>query len=123
MDNQTTPTQATPAAVSAPAAPSAAPSVPAAVNSAAPATSEAPAVHHEGHEGVTYDPKMPEPQMVNGVKVFPTSYIPAKAVLHTPKKMLVEMQEWHIEGIHIAIFFAITIGLFLGVWKRPNFRR
>ena len=85
------------------------------------ATQQSP-VTETHHEVVTYNPKIPEPQIINGIKVFPTAYIPAKAQLHPPKKMLAEMQEWHIEGIHIVIFFVLTIGLFIGMWKRPNLR-
>ncbi len=74
-----------------------------------------------GHES-TYNPKTPGPQIINGIKVFPTSYIPAKAEIHYPKKMLVEMQDWHIEAVHIVVFFLVLIGLFIGPWKRPNQR-
>lgn len=74
------------------------------------------------HEATTYNPKMPEPQVINGVKVYPTSYIPAKAELHFPKPMLVEMKEWHIEAVHIAVFFLVLIFLFISPWKRPNKR-
>ncbi len=109
MDNATT-TTITPAVV------------PSTATSTAPSEVHAAAPAGANHEEVTYNPKTPEPQIINGVKVFPTSYIPAKAVLHLPKKMLVEMQDWHIEGIHIVIFFALTIGLFIGMWKRPNLR-
>ncbi|MGZ3788754.1 MAG: hypothetical protein ACXVLQ_09540 [Bacteriovorax sp.] len=98
MDNQTTPNQATPAQV--------------APVQAAPA--------HAAEAVPTQT--APAPEMVNGVKVFPTSYIPAKAELHTPKKALVEMEHWHIEGIHIVIFFLVTFCLFIGMWKRPNLR-
>jgi hypothetical protein len=62
------------------------------------------------------------PQIVNGVKVYPPSFIPTKAVLHTPKKALVTMDILHIEVIHIVVFFVITIFLFIGMWKRPNLR-
>lgn len=86
----------------------------------APATKEAPAVT-DSH-GVTYNPKMPEPQIINGVKVYPTSYIPAKAELHYPKKMLAEMSLWHIEAVHIVVFFLVLFFLFIGPWKRPNQR-
>lgn len=99
MDNQTTPTQTAPV--------------------------QAPAVNEHAvpsHEAATYNPQTPAPQMINGVKVFPTSYIPAKAELHTPKKMMAELQDWHIEGIHIVIFFILIIVLFIGMWKRPNLR-
>lgn len=63
-----------------------------------------------------------EPQVIDGVKVYPTSFIPVKATLHTPKKALVEMHILHIEGIHIAFFIGLTIFLFIGMWKRPNLR-
>lgn len=64
----------------------------------------------------------PEPEMHNAIKVYPPSYIPAKAVLHYPKKSLIIMELEHIEGMHIAIFIGITIFLFIGMWKRPNLR-
>jgi len=86
----------------------------------APATKEAPAVSNE--HGGTWNPKQPEPQIINGVKVYPTSFIPAKAELHYPKKMLVEMSHWHIEAVHIVVFFIVLIALFIGPWKRPNQR-
>lgn len=66
--------------------------------------------------------KANEPQIVNGVKIYPTSYIPVKSKLDTPKKSLIEMKLMHIEGIHIAMFFGITIFLFISMWKRPNLR-
>jgi hypothetical protein len=45
-----------------------------------------------------------------------------KAHLQTPRIKMTEMQEWHIEAIHVVIFFALTIVLFIGMWKRPNLR-
>ncbi len=65
---------------------------------------------------------VPEAQMLNGVKVYPTSYIPVKAELHAPRPKLVEMEIHHIEAVHIAIFFLLTFILFIGMWKRPNLR-
>lgn len=64
----------------------------------------------------------PAPEMINGIKVYPTSYIPARAELHAPKKMMAELQEWHIEAVHIFIFFTIMIVLFISKWKRPGLR-
>jgi len=64
----------------------------------------------------------PQAEIVNGVKVFPTSYIPARAQLRLPKKMMVELQEWHIEGIHIVIFLLLTVGLFITKWNKPDLR-
>jgi hypothetical protein len=62
------------------------------------------------------------PQIINGIKVYPTSYIPIKGVLHEPKKMLVKMDLIHIEAIHIVCFVGITIFLLIGMWKRPDLR-
>lgn len=62
------------------------------------------------------------PEVVNGVKVYPTSFIPQKAVLHTPKKSLISMDLLHIEAIHIATFLFLTVFLFIGMWKRANRR-
>ena len=75
--------------------------------------------HHEPLEAPTI---APAPQLIDGVKIYPTSYIPVKAILHLPKKPMAKMEEVHIEGIHIACFFTITIFLFIGMWKRPNLR-
>lgn len=63
-----------------------------------------------------------EPQILNGVKVYPTSYIPVKAVLHLPKKPEAAMDLIHIEAVHIAVFIFLTVFLFIGMWKRPNLR-
>lgn len=67
-------------------------------------------------------PVAPTPEIINGVKIYPTSYMPVRSELHAPKKMLAELQEWHIEAVHIVIFFAITIILFISKWKRPGLR-
>ncbi len=124
MDNATTPVQpATAAPAQAVAPTTGAPAATAPTAEATPATNTSPAAHEGGgHEGITYNPKMPEPQIINGVKVYPTSYIPAKAELHTPKKTLVELEGHHIEVIHVVIFIGLTVALFIGMWKRPNLR-
>lgn len=62
------------------------------------------------------------PEVLNGVKIYPTSFNPSKAVLHAPRKKVIEMQEWHIEGIHIMFFLGITVFLFIGMWKRNGLR-
>lgn len=74
------------------------------------------------HHAVEAPVAPPEPQIINGVKVYPTSYIPVKAVLHFPKKTLIAMELEHIEGIHIAFFLGLTVFLFIGMWKRPDLR-
>ena len=70
---------------------------------------------------VTTTPAAPAPQ-VEGVKIHPTSFLAAKTEIVPPKKMLAELQEWHIETVHIIIFFVLIICLFIGMWKRPNLR-
>jgi hypothetical protein len=64
----------------------------------------------------------PAPELINGVKIYPTSYIHSSSVLHTPKKMLTFMELEHIEVIHVICFISITIFLFIGMWKRANLR-
>ena len=61
-------------------------------------------------------------QVISTVKVYPPSFIPEKAVLHPPKKSLVEMDIIHIESIHVVFFVLFTVFLFIGIWKRPNLR-
>jgi hypothetical protein len=86
-------------------------------------TLASPVKVESGHHGLTDAPVQPlEPQIINGVKVYHTSYIPVRAVLHYPKKSLISMELEHIEGIHIAVFFAITFFLFIGMWKRAGLR-
>ncbi|MDD4976053.1 MAG: hypothetical protein PHY93_16985 [Bacteriovorax sp.] len=85
----------------------------------APAANNVEGAHQKAPEAPVAPPA---PQIVNGVKVYPPSYIPVKAVLHLPKKSLLAMEIEHIEGIHIAFFIGCTIFLFIGMWKRPGFR-
>lgn len=56
------------------------------------------------------------------VKVYPTSYLPAKASLELPRPKAAELQSWHIEGVHIVIFLLVLFSLFIMKWKRPNIR-
>ena len=77
----------------------------------------------EGNHGTTEAPAVAaEPQLLNGIKVYPTSYIPVKAVLHYPKKSLIAMELEHIEVIHIAFFLGITVFLFFGMFKSQGRR-
>jgi len=66
-------------------------------------------------------PKEPE-VLANGVKVYPTSFIPSKAPMEPSRIPTMKMSGLQIEVIHVIIFFALTIGLFIGMWKRPNQR-
>ena len=87
----------------------------------APKEQLAPATEH-GATPAAAAPTTREPEMLNGVKVYPTSYLPVKATLNGPKKTLVSMDLIHIEGIHIGFFILCTIFLFYGMRKRPNLR-
>ena len=49
-------------------------------------------------------------------KVFPTSFVPQKAILVLPKKPEAELKHWHIEAIHIVIFVLILVLLYLKTW-------
>ena len=87
------------------------------------ATNGAPVkLEGEHHSDVAAPIALPEPQIINGIKIYPPSYIPVKGVLHYPKKALVFMELEHIEGIHIAFFLGLTVFLFIGMWKRPDLR-
>lgn len=63
-----------------------------------------------------------EPEVINGVKVYPPSWVPVKSVLVAPKPMKSSLSLIDIEVTHVIIFIAITIFLFIGMWKRPNLR-
>ena len=76
-----------------------------------------------GHHAEASAPVLPpQPQMLNGVKIYPPSFVPAKGTLHLPRKSLISMEIHHIEGIHIVCFLSLTFFLFIGMWKRPNLR-
>jgi hypothetical protein len=47
----------------------------------------------------------------------PTSFIPLKAQLETVRPTKALMEGFHIEAIHVLMFFGILAFLFLGVWK------
>ncbi len=75
----------------------------------------------------TKAPEVPEtppaPEILpNGVKVYPTSFIPSKAPIEMSRVPTAQMSGFQIEVIHVVIFFALTVGLFIGMWKRPNQR-
>lgn len=47
----------------------------------------------------------------------PTSYLPSTVQLEKSKTNETHMAGFHIEAIHIVMFFVILAFLFLGVWK------
>lgn len=66
-------------------------------------------------------PVVPE-VLANGVKVYPTSFIPLKAPIEPSRLPTAQMSNLQIEVIHVIIFVLLTVGLFIGMWKRPNLR-
>lgn len=67
-------------------------------------------------------PAAPAATNDQGTKVYSTSYIPQKAVLHLPKPEKAALAHWHIEAVHIVIFFLLLVGLFYKMWIHPNQR-
>ena len=69
-------------------------------------------------------PEVPAEPTVNadGVKNYPTSFLPVKSKMEPSRIPEVKMSGLTIEVIHVIIFFALTIGLFISMWKKPNVR-
>lgn len=57
-----------------------------------------------------------------GLKVYPTSFLPEKSHIEPSRIPTAKMTGFQIEVAHVIIFFALTIGLFYSMWKRPNKR-
>nr|BDT28813.1 hypothetical protein BHI3_22790 [Bacteriovorax sp. HI3] len=68
-------------------------------------------------------PQPPEPEVnADGIKIYPTSFIPAKAHMEPSRVPTAKMTGLQIEVLHVVIFFVLTIGLFISMWKKPNER-
>ncbi|MBC7712658.1 MAG: hypothetical protein H7177_04940 [Rhizobacter sp.] len=69
-------------------------------------------------------PELPKEPTVNadGVKIYPTSFIPSKAHMDHSRIPTEKMEGLTIEVIHVIIFFVLTIGLFYSMWKKPDVR-
>lgn len=64
-----------------------------------------------------------EPEMTaEGLKVYPTSFLPVKSKMEPSRIPTAKMTGLQIEVIHVIIFFVLTIGLFYSMWQRPNKR-
>lgn len=74
-------------------------------------------------EKVEYNPLPPEPVTnENGVTIYPTSFMPAKAQMDPSRIPTALMSGLSIEVIHVVLFFLITWVLFVSMWKKPNQR-
>ncbi len=68
-------------------------------------------------------PQPPEPEVnADGIKIYPTSFLPVKSHMEPSRVPTAKMTGLQIEVIHVVIFFILIIGLFIGMWKRPNLR-
>jgi hypothetical protein len=77
--------------------------------------------HHPEAASAPDLPRVPTVN-ANGVKIYPTSFIPTKAHMENSRIPTVKMEGLTIEVIHVVIFFILTIALFYSIWKRPNVR-
>ena len=69
-------------------------------------------------------PELPPEPTINadGVKIYPTSFLPVKSKMDPSRIPQEKMSGLTIEVLHVIIFFALTIGLFYSMWKKPNVR-
>ncbi|MBC7428751.1 MAG: hypothetical protein H7336_09090 [Bacteriovorax sp.] len=76
------------------------------------------------HAEVASTPELPKEPTVNadGIKIYPTSFIPGKAHMNDSRIPTEKLDGLTIEILHVIIFFVLTIGLFYSMWKKPNVR-
>jgi hypothetical protein len=72
-------------------------------------------------------PAAPEvaPQPVinaDGIKIYPTSFVPVKAHMEPSRIPTAQLSNLQIEVIHVGVFLALTVFLFISMWKKPNVR-
>lgn len=72
-------------------------------------------------EAAPEQPQLPEVN-ADGIKVYPTSFIPTKAKMEESRIPTAKMSGLEIEISHVIIFVALVVFLFIGMWKRPNLR-
>ncbi len=57
-----------------------------------------------------------------GIKVYPTTFLPAKSIMEPSRVPKTVMTGLQIEVIHVLIFFLLTFFLFIGMWKTAGKR-
>lgn len=75
----------------------------------------------ENMEGAQELPKEPETTPA-GLKVYPTSFLPAKSHIEPSRIPTAKMSGLTIEVSHVLIFVLLTVFLFLGMWKKSGHR-
>lgn len=78
----------------------------------------------ENMESVKTDGSGPQEATINsqGLKVYPTSFLPAKSHIEPSRIPTAKLSGLGIEVSHVVIFLVLTVFLFWGMWKRPNHR-
>lgn len=71
-------------------------------------------------------PAAPEQQLpevtAEGIKIYPTSFLTTKSKMEPSRVPTEQLSNIQIEVIHIIIFLALTVFLFISMWKKPNVR-
>ncbi|MBY0413972.1 MAG: hypothetical protein K2Q18_07395 [Bdellovibrionales bacterium] len=70
---------------------------------------------------VVEEPKAPE-MTAAGLRIYPTSFTPAKAHIETSRIPTAKLSGLEIEVAHVVIFVLLTVFLFIGMWKRAGQR-
>jgi hypothetical protein len=85
---------------------------------------DAKTVQVENMEGVKTEGNVAPEATVNsqGLKVYPTSFLPAKSHMEPSRIPTAKLSGLGIEVTHVVIFLVLTVFLFIGMWKRPNHR-
>lgn len=67
-------------------------------------------------------PETPPAPEVNaqGVKVYPTSFIPQKGPMEESRVPTAKLDNFHIEVVHIAVFVAIVLALYWSLWMNAK---
>lgn len=79
--------------------------------------------HTTEHTAVVAQELPKEPEKTEaGLTIYPTSFLPEKSHIEPSRIPTAKMTGLQIEVAHVIIFFALTIGLFYSMWKRPNKR-
>ncbi len=63
-------------------------------------------------------PELPPAPIVTaeGIKIYPTSWVPMKAPLEPSRVPTAQITNFQIEVIHVIMFFAIILGLYWSMW-------
>ncbi len=58
-----------------------------------------------------------------GIKVYPTSWIPMKAPLEPSRIPTAQLANLHIEVIHVIMFFLMILGLYWSMWGSAKIKK